>query len=101
MLGGAALSGGLASPWSTWMAAFFIQVLNQMLRILGLDNSWQNVVFGLAIVLGMLISGDRIADVIGRLLFRGTSAKSDASAESTRLDQTHLTIVRPSKKGPR
>jgi ribose transport system permease protein len=81
VLGGAALSGGLASPWSTWMAAFFIQVLNQMLRILGLDNSWQNVVFGLAIVLGMLISGDRIADVIGRLLLRG-SARSPTPAPS-------------------
>jgi ribose/xylose/arabinose/galactoside ABC-type transport system permease subunit len=63
------------------MAAFFIQVLNQMLRILGLDNSWQNVVFGLAIVLGMLISGDRIADVIGRLLLRGT-ARSPTPAAS-------------------
>jgi ribose transport system permease protein len=79
VLGGAALSGGLASPWSTWVAAFFIQVLNQMLRILGLDNAWQNVVFGLAIVLGMLISGDRIADVIGRLMVR-SSARSAAAA---------------------
>jgi ribose transport system permease protein len=70
VLGGAALSGGLASPWSTWVAAFFVQVLNQMLRVLGLENAYQNVVFGLAIVLGMLISGDRIADVIGRLLLR-------------------------------
>jgi hypothetical protein len=72
VLGGAALSGGLASPWSTWVAAFFIQILNQMLRILGLENAYQNVVFGLAIVLGMLISGDRIADIIGRFLLRGS-----------------------------
>ena len=32
VLGGAALSGGLASPASTWGAAFFVTVLNQMLR---------------------------------------------------------------------
>ncbi len=75
VLGGAALSGGLASPWSTWVAAFFLQVLSQMLSILGLDAAWRNVVFGLAIVLGMIISGDRIADVIGRLLVR-SSARS-------------------------
>jgi ribose transport system permease protein len=75
VLGGAALSGGLASPWSTFVAAFFLQVLTQMLSILGLDIAWRNVVFGLAIIVGMLISGDRIADVIGRLLVR-SSARS-------------------------
>jgi ribose transport system permease protein len=31
VLGGAALSGGLASPASTWAAAFFVSLLNQML----------------------------------------------------------------------
>jgi ribose transport system permease protein len=79
VLGGAALSGGLASPWSTWAAAFFVQILNHMLKVIGIDNSWQNVVFGLAIVVGMLISGDRIADIIGRLLLR-TSARSPTEA---------------------
>ncbi len=90
VLGGAALSGGLASPWSTWVAAFFVQILNQMLRILGLDNSWQNVVFGLAIILGMLISGDRIADVIGRLLLR-SSARSPTASPSQLADTKTLT----------
>ena len=70
MLGGAALSGGLASATSTWAAAFFVTILNQMLRVLGLANWSQNVVFGLAIILGMVISGDRIADIVGRLLLR-------------------------------
>lgn len=70
VLGGAALSGGLASPASTWIAAFFVSMLNQMLAVLGLSNASQNVVFGSAIVLGMLISGDRIAELIGRLMLR-------------------------------
>jgi ribose transport system permease protein len=70
VLGGAALSGGLASPASTWVAAFFVTLLNQMLKVLGLTNASQFVVFGAAIVLGMLISGDRIASLIGRLLLR-------------------------------
>ena len=30
----------------------------------------QGVVFGVAIILGMLISGDRISDIVGRLLLR-------------------------------
>lgn len=72
VLGGAALSGGLASPASTWAAAFFVTVLLQMLRVLGLPNAVQNVVFGAAIIVGMLISGDRIAEVIGRLLLRSS-----------------------------
>ncbi|WP_116996463.1 ABC transporter permease [Desertimonas flava] len=70
VLGGAALSGGLASPASTWVAAFFVTLLNQMLKVLGLTNASQFVVFGAAIVVGMLISGDRIAELIGRLLLR-------------------------------
>jgi ribose transport system permease protein len=70
VLGGAALSGGLASPTSTWVAAFFVTLLNQMLKVLGLSNASQFVVFGTAIVVGMLISGDRIAGLIGRLLLR-------------------------------
>jgi ribose/xylose/arabinose/galactoside ABC-type transport system permease subunit len=70
VLGGAALSGGLASPMSTWVAAFFVTILNQMLKVLGYSNASQFVVFGAAIVLGMVISGDRIADVVGRLLLR-------------------------------
>ena len=70
VLGGAALSGGLASPASTWVAAFFVTLLNQMLKVLGLTNATQFVVFGSAIVVGMLISGDRIAELIGRLLLR-------------------------------
>jgi ribose transport system permease protein len=75
VLGGAALSGGLASPTSTWIAAFFISVLNQMLSVLGLSKASQNVVFGAAIVLGMLISGDRIAELIGRLMLRPSLRK--------------------------
>lgn len=70
VLGGAALSGGLASPASTWVAAFFVTLLNQMLKVLGLSNASQFVVFGTAIVVGMLISGDRIAELIGRLLLQ-------------------------------
>lgn len=70
VLAGAALSGGLASPASTWLAAFFVTLLNQMLKVLGLSNASQFVVFGSAIVVGMLISGDRIAEFIGKMLLR-------------------------------
>jgi ribose transport system permease protein len=75
VLGGAALSGGLASPTSTWLAAFFVTLLNQMLKVLGLTQASQFVVFGIAIVVGMLISGDRIAEFIGRMLLRPSLRK--------------------------
>lgn len=84
VLGGAALSGGLASPSSTWAAAFFVTILNQMLRVFGLSNASQYVVFGLSIVLGMLISGDRIAEIIGRLLLRSSMREFMSSGESTK-----------------
>ena len=48
-----------------WVA---ILVLNQMLLIRGLSAGMQFVVFGAAIIVGMLISGDRIASLLGRLL---------------------------------
>jgi ribose/xylose/arabinose/galactoside ABC-type transport system permease subunit len=60
VIGGASLTGGLASPLSTFAAALFLTGLNQMMRTIGLPTALQFVVFGLVIIGGMLISGDRI-----------------------------------------
>lgn len=68
VIGGASLTGGLASPLSTWFAAFFLAGLNQMMRVMGLPTALQFVVFGLVIIGGMLISGDRIIKGVERLL---------------------------------
>ena len=68
MIAGASLSGGLASATSTWMAALSLTFLTEMLLILGLSAAMQFVVFGAAIITGMLISGDRVASLIGRAL---------------------------------
>jgi ribose transport system permease protein len=68
VIAGASLSGGLASATSTWVAAFALTLLNQVLLIRGLSTGMQFVVFGAAIIVGMLISGDRIASLLGRLL---------------------------------
>jgi ribose transport system permease protein len=80
VIGGASLSGGLANPISTWAAAFFLTLLNQMLRVLGLPTALQFVVFGIAIVGGMVISGDRIVTAIENLLM-GTSKFKKKNAE--------------------
>ena len=37
-----------------------------MLLILGLSAAMQYIVFGAAIIAGMLVSGDRIASLLGR-----------------------------------
>jgi ribose transport system permease protein len=68
VIAGASLAGGLASATSTWVAAFALTLLNQMLLILGISTGWQFIVFGGAIIVGMLVSGDRIASLLGRLL---------------------------------
>jgi ribose transport system permease protein len=68
VIGGASLAGGLASPMSTFAAAFFLTGLNQMMRSLGLATSLQFLVFGLVIIGGMLISGDRIIKAVETLL---------------------------------
>ncbi len=73
VIGGASLAGGLASPLSTFAAAFFLTGLNQMMRSLGLATSLQFLVFGLVIIGGMLISGDRIIKASKRSSANGES----------------------------
>jgi ribose/xylose/arabinose/galactoside ABC-type transport system permease subunit len=68
VIAGAALSGGLASATSTWVAALALTLLTQMLLIKGLSTALQFIVFGAAIIAGMLISGDRMASLLGRVL---------------------------------
>ncbi len=68
VIGGASLAGGLASVTSTWAAAFALSLLSQTLRVLGLSTALQFVVFGAAIVGGMVVSGERIVGVVGALL---------------------------------
>ena len=68
VIAGASFSGGLASATSTWMAALALTFLTQMLLILGLSAAMQFIVFGAAIIVGMLVSGDRVATLLGRLL---------------------------------
>jgi ribose transport system permease protein len=64
VIAGASLTGGLANAISTWGAAFFLVLLSQMLRVLGLPTALQFAVFGVAIIGGMVISGDRIVTMI-------------------------------------
>jgi ribose transport system permease protein len=64
VIGGASLSGGLASATSTWIAAIALTLLTQMLLIMGLSTAMQYVVFGIAIIAGMVVSGDRVAAVL-------------------------------------
>ncbi len=68
VIGGASLTGGLASPFATFAAAFFLEGLDQTMLTMGLPTSMQFVVFGLVIVGGMLISGDRITKGVEQLL---------------------------------
>src|SRR5919198_2647136 len=68
VIAGASLAGGLASATSTWIAALALTLLTQMLLILGLSTAMQFVVFGAAILVGMLVSGDRVASLLGRVL---------------------------------
>jgi ribose transport system permease protein len=76
VIGGASLTGGLASSLSTFAAAFFLTGLNRMMLIMGLSTAWQFVVFGVVIIAGMLISGDRIIKAVERMLRERRSHRS-------------------------
>jgi ribose transport system permease protein len=83
VIAGASLSGGLVSATSTWVAAFTLTLLTQMLLILGLSAAMQFVVFGAAIIAGMLVSGDRVASLLGRLLRPIEAAGQDRKLQET------------------
>lgn len=80
VIGGASLTGGLASPLSTWSAAFFLAGLNQMMRVMGLPTALQFVVFGVVIIGGMLVSGDRIIKGVEQLLRERRRHRREAPA---------------------
>jgi ribose transport system permease protein len=84
VIGGASLTGGLASPLSTFAAALFLTGLNQMLRTMGLPTALQFVVFGVVIIGGMLVSGDRIVRGVEHLLRE--RRRGDASREAILAD---------------
>jgi len=86
VIGGASLTGGLASPVSTLVAAFFLTGLSQMMRSLGLATALQFVVFGLVIIGGMLVSGDRIIKGVERLLRERRRPIREPEGETTAID---------------
>jgi ribose transport system permease protein len=73
VIAGTSLSGGTASAMATFAAAWFLTQLSQTLRVEGLSSAWQYVVFGAAIAVGMLVSGDRILAAVGTRFIRQTS----------------------------
>jgi ribose transport system permease protein len=85
VIAGASLSGGLASATSAWMAALTLTFLTQMLLILGLSAAMQFVVFGAAIIVGMMVSGDRVASLLGRILrpIEASAGEQRAMTENT------------------
>lgn len=82
VIGGASLTGGLASPISTFAAALFLTGLNQMMLVMGLPTALQSVVFGLVIIGGMLVSGDRIIRGVEQVLRERRRSTTRAASAS-------------------
>jgi len=61
VLGGTAMSGGIGSMVAVAGAAVFLTQLEQMLVMLGLSSALQFVIEGIAIALGMALSGINLA----------------------------------------
>lgn len=87
VIGGASLTGGLASSGSTFVAAIFLTGLNQLMRTMGLGTALQFVVFGVVIIGGMLVSGDRIIKAVERVLReRRRSVRPDEQTVKSSID---------------
>lgn len=91
VIGGASLTGGLASTASTFVAAIFLTGLTQLMRTIGLGTAWQFVVFGLVIIGGMLVSGDRIIKAVERLFRERRGAGRPRESQSS--------VEQPGEKG--
>jgi ribose transport system permease protein len=87
VIAGASLAGGLASVTSTWVAALALTLLNQVLLVLGLSQAMQFVVFGVAILAGMIVSGDRIAAGLGKVLQHPRARALFGADRSLQLDE--------------
>jgi len=87
VIAGASFSGGLASVTSTWVAALALTLLSQVLLVLGLSPAMQYVVFGAAILAGMIVSGDRIAALLGKVLQHPRARALFGTDRSPQLDE--------------
>lgn len=88
VIGGASLTGGLASAGSTFVAAIFLTGLTQLMRTMGLGTALQFVVFGLVIIGGMLVSGDRIIKAVERVMReRRRPGRTDETGTTKSIDQ--------------
>ena len=86
VLAGASLAGGLASATSTWVAALALTLLNQVLLVFGLSEAMQFIVFGAAILVGMIVSGDRIAAGLGSASIRRSEPPAGRRATKGAID---------------
>jgi len=66
VLGGTAISGGIGSMIAVVGASLFLVQLGQMLRIMGLPTSYQLIIQGVAIALGMWLSAVNIRGRLSR-----------------------------------
>lgn len=57
VLGATSINGGIASMVAVLGAALFLTQLGQQLRLMGLDTSYQMIIQGVAIAIGMWLSG--------------------------------------------
>ena len=100
VIAGASLAGGLASATSTWVAALALTLLTQMLVIMGLSAAMQYVVFGAAIIAGMVVSGDRVAAVLGRGLRLVTAAATGGGEQVGKAGSELMAARRRVNDGP-
>jgi ribose transport system permease protein len=92
VLGGTAMTGGIGSMIAVAGAALFLTQLGQVLQMLGLSSAFQFVIEGLAIALGMALSGINFAPLPKLRSGRRTATVADKRAP---IDTQQLPAARP------
>ena len=81
VLGGTAISGGIGNMFAVAGASLFLMQLDHSLKMLGLPTSYQLIIQGVAIALGMALSGINFSPLM-RLLTRWRSGPATGTSSS-------------------
>lgn len=78
VIGGISISGGMGTMFGAVLGAVFMESLTNSLTVLKIDVYWQNVVFGIVMILSVLL------DQYKRLLMKKSSIKSTEQEKAKR-----------------
>ncbi len=77
VVGGASLTGGKGSAWGALLGALLITLIRQSIRILGLDQNYEQIIIGIAIIVAVVIDRWSVRSAERSLVLARDAARSE------------------------